>query len=75
MIQSFSEPGCPHDNAVAESFFRRFKAEEVYQQYYKTYEQMASSVKEYISFFNSNRPHQSFKYLTPDQVEENYYRR
>ena len=71
--QSFSDPGCPHDNAVAESFFRTFKVEEVYQKYYKTYEHMESSIEEYISFFNNYRPHQSFNYLTPNQIEEKYY--
>ena len=73
VVQSFSNPGCPHDNAVAESFFRSFKSEEVYQHYYKTYEQMEASIDEFIFFFNEERPHQSFNYLTPVQVEEKYY--
>ena len=73
VAQSFSNPGCPHDNAVAEAFFRTFKAEEVYQKYYKTYGHMESSIEEYINFFNEGRPHQSFNYLTPVQVEENYF--
>ena len=72
VMQSFSNPGYPHDNAVAESFFRSFKSEEVYQHYYKTYAQMKASIDEFIYFFNEERPHQSFNYLTPVQVEENY---
>ena len=73
IVQSFSNPGCPHDNAVAESFFRTLKDEEVYQNYYMRYEQLESSINEYIEFFNEKRPHQSFKYLTPNQVEEKYF--
>lgn len=71
--QSFSEPGCPHDNSVAESFFRSFKSEEVYQHYYKTYEEMEASIDEYMHFFNVERPHMSFNYLTPVRVEELYF--
>ncbi len=73
VVQSFSNPGCPHDNAVAESFFRTFKSDEVYQHYYKTYKEMEASIAEFIQFFNEVRPHQSFNYLTPVQVEENYF--
>lgn len=67
--QSFSNPGCPYDNAVAESFFKSLKAEEVYQNYYKTYEDLELSIAEYVDFFNNIRPHQRLKYLTPNQFE------
>lgn len=72
-LQSFSNPGCPYDNAVAESFFRSLKEEEVYRKYYKKYDDMAQSVAEYVDFYNNKRPHQTLKYLTPNQFEEEYY--
>lgn len=71
--QSFSNPGCPYDNAVAESFFRTLKTEEVSQTFYATLEQLKASIDEYIRFFNTKRPHQKMKYLTPNQVEEAYF--
>ena len=72
--QSFSNPGSPHDNAVAESFFRTLKAEEIYHHFYQTADELYASVAEYIEFFNNKRPHQKFKYRTPNQVEEEYFK-
>lgn len=72
-LQSFSNPGCPYDNAVAESFFRSLKEEEVYRKYYKEYNDMAQSIAEYVDFYNNKRPHQTLNYLTPNQYEEKYY--
>ena len=71
--QSFSNPGCPYDNAVVESFFRTLKAEEVSRHFYATVDQLKDSIDEYIEFFNNRRPHQKLKYLTPNQVEEAYF--
>lgn len=73
VVQSFSAPGCPYDNAVAEAFFRTIKAEEVACRQYKTEEELRESVAEYIDFFNNRRPHQKFGYRTPGQVESDYY--
>lgn len=73
VTQSFSAPGCPYDNAVAEAFFRTIKAEEVSHHQYKTEEELRESVAEYIDLFNNRRPHQKFGYRTPSQVESDYY--
>ena len=70
--QSFSAPGCPYDNAVAEAFFRTLKAEEVSRRQYRSESELRSSIDEYIDFFNNIRPHQKFQYRTPDQVESDY---
>lgn len=73
ITQSFSAPGCPYDNAVAEAFFRTIKAEEVSHHQYRTEVELRESVAEYIDFFNNRRPHQKFGYRTPSQVESDYY--
>lgn len=73
VAQSFSAPGCPYDNAVAEAFFRTIKAEEVSRYQYKTEEELRDSVAENIDFFNNRRPHQKFGYRTPSQVEADYH--
>lgn len=74
VTQSFSAPGCPYDNAVAEAFFRTIKAEEIARHQYKTEKELRDSVAEYIDFFNNRRPHQKFGYRTPNQVESDYYK-
>lgn len=74
VLQSFSLPGTPLDNAVAESFFKSLKAEETSCYYYTTERQLRRSVNDYIQFYNKIRPHESLDYDTPDEVEEKYYR-
>lgn len=44
VVQSFSAPGQPHDNAVMESFFSFMKREEIYRTQYKSEQQFAKSV-------------------------------
>lgn len=71
--QSFSAPGSPHDNAVAESFFACIKKEELHRHDYLTTEELIQPVEEYIHFFNYERPHHRLKARTPEQVEIDYY--
>jgi len=73
--QSYSNPDCPYDNAVAESFFKSLKSQEVYRHYYRTYGDMKLSIADYIDFFNNERPHQCLKYLTPYKFELEYFYR
>lgn len=71
--QSFSNTACPYDNAVAESFFSSLKKEELSRRHFETIDDLQKSVKGYVEFFNSERPHQSLGYLTPDTVEQRYW--
>ncbi len=70
--QSFSNPGSPLDNAVAESFFATMKKEELYRINYQSEAQLRQRVDAYVSFFNHTRPHMNLNYKTPDQVEANF---
>ena len=72
VVQSFSAPGQPHDNAVMESFFSFMKREEIYRTHYKYEQQFAKSVDNYIEFYNTQRPHSTLNYKTPDQFEAIY---
>lgn len=72
VVQSFSAPGQPHDNAVMESFFSFMKREEIYRTQYKSEQQFAKSVDNYIEFYNTQRPHSTLNYKTPDQFEAIY---
>ena len=69
MIQSFSNSGKPHDNAVAESFFASFKKEELYRKNYSSEKEFKQGVDSYIAFYNQQRPHRTLKNQTPEQVE------
>ena len=71
--QSFSAPGAPHDNAVAESFFASFKREDLRRNFYTTEREFCDAVHWYIDYYNDYRPHQRLGYQTPNQVEDEYY--
>ena len=71
--QSFSRPGTPLDNAVAESFFSTYKSEDLNHREYKTGEELSKAIDEYISFYNDFRPHKAIGYLSPTEFEERYY--
>ena len=68
--QSFSRPGEPYDNAVAESFFASLKKEELYRRNITSDRAFQASVASYIEFYNTKRPHRTLKNLTPCQMEE-----
>lgn len=70
IVQSFSNSGKPHDNAVAESFFATFKKEEAYRKNYTSEADFKWRVDSYIEFYNTQRPHHTLKNLTPCQVED-----
>lgn len=72
VVQSFSAPGQPHDNAVMESFFSFMKREEIYRTQYKSEQQFEKSIDNYIEFYNTQRPHSTLNYKTPDQFETIY---
>ena len=68
--QSFSNPGRPHDNAVAESFFATLKKEDFYRRDYKSEAEFKRGIASYIEFYNTQRPHRTLKNITPCQMEE-----
>ena len=70
VVQSFSNSGRPHDNAVAESFFATLKKEELYRKDYTSETDFKRCLASYIEFYNTQRPHRTLKNRTPCQVEE-----
>lgn len=73
-VQSLSAPGQPHDNAVAESFFASMKKEALYRKDCKYKTELLSTVKEYVQFYNYERPHTALGYKTPVQFEDQYFK-
>ncbi len=72
VVQSFSNPGTPYDNAVAESFFSIMKREELSHNWYNSLKELDDTVSEFIKFFNSYRPLQKLGNIPPDEYELRY---
>ncbi len=68
--QSFSRTGRPHDNAVAESFFASLKREELCRRNYRSVAEFRQAVDDYITFYNTKRPHRTLNYKCPDEAEK-----
>lgn len=73
--QSFSRAHTPYDNSVCESFFGGMKREELYRTNYKSEKELQQSIKNYIDFYNTKRPHTLLRYRTPDKTEADFLSR
>ncbi len=70
LISSMSRKGNCYDNAVAESFLKTLKVEEVYQQNYTSMEEAKRSIFYYIEgYYNRKRKHSSLNYRSPVDFE------
>ena len=68
--RSMSRKGNCWDNAVAESFFKTLKVEEVYRNAYQNQNDAEIAIFEYIEgFYNRNRRHSVLGYLTITEFE------
>lgn len=70
IIQSMSSTGNCYDNAVAESYFKTIKVEEIYTKHYRTRDEVRTSVVDYIDYYNNKRLHSSIGYNTPRECRE-----
>ena len=69
--QSMSGKGNCYDNAQAESFFSRFKAELIEGGRFESVEQAKSEIFSYIEgYYNRIRRHSSLRYLSPLEFEK-----
>ena len=70
---SMSAKGNPYDNAMAESFIKTLKHEEVYLWDYKTFDDVAKRIPFFIEqVYNTKRLHSSLGYVPPDEFESNF---
>ena len=65
---SMDGKGSYQDNIFIERLWRSLKYEEVYLKAYDTVAQAKKGIGQWLDFYNSKRPHQSFKYRTPNEV-------
>jgi putative transposase len=56
------------DNIIIERFWRNIKYESVFLNCFEDVKDAKEHIAIYINFYNSERPHQSLKYKTPDEV-------
>jgi putative transposase len=71
--QSMSRKGNCWDNAVAESFFKSFKSELIYDSKLKSKEETSLYIFEYIeSWYNKKRRHSALGNLTVEEFWEQY---
>lgn len=72
---SMSAKGNPYDNAMAESFMKTYKYEEVYLSDYETFEDVARNAARFIEdVYNARRLHSSIGYVPPNEFEETWLR-
>ena len=65
---SMDGKGCWRDNLFVERLWRSIKYEEVYLKAYDSVSAAKSGLGNYIQFYNTRRPHQSFGGKTPDMI-------
>ena len=67
---SMSRPGCPWDNAMAESFMRTLKREEVDGRAYRDIEDARTLIATFLEVvYNRQRLHSALAYLAPEAYE------
>jgi|TARA_Y100000031_G_C8184123_1_gene368035 putative transposase len=68
VLISMDGRGRCYDNIFIERLWRSVKYEEVYLKSYDSMPEAKSSLSNYLSFYNNERIHQSFNYLTPKEI-------
>jgi len=68
---SMSRAGNPYDNALAESFMRTLKCEEIYLSQYRNLEDARERIGDFLeAYYNRRRLHSSLGYRPPAAFEE-----
>lgn len=65
ILNEYSRPHVPEDQAVLERFFRTVKQGEVYHEEYENHYQARDGISGFINYYNHRRPHQGIGFITP----------
>lgn len=67
---SMAAKGNPYENALAESFFKTLKREEVYLNEYRTWEDVITGIPFFLQrVYNQKRLHSALAYCSPEEFE------
>ena len=65
--QEFITPYTPEQNGIIERFFRSLKEECVWQHRFQTFEEARRVIRDWLRWYNEERPHQALGYRSPVQ--------
>ncbi len=68
IVQEYIRPGKPYENGYAESLVGKTKKEFFRRHIFDTIEDVKRGWIEYLKFYNTERPHKSLNYKTPEEV-------
>ena len=68
IVPSMTEDGNPKDNAMAERINNTVKNELLHGKTFTSIRQVTDAVRKAVQFYNSERPHSSLDWHTPDQA-------
>jgi len=66
----YIEPGCPWQNGYVESFHARLRQECLDRELLYTLTEARVVIEDWRRYYNTERPHRSLKYLTPQRFAE-----
>ena len=73
IVPSMSRPGCPYDNAMAESFMKTLKHEEVDGTTYRDLDHVRTAVSDFLeAVYNRKRLHSALGYRPPVEFEAEF---
>ncbi|SNT19703.1 Integrase core domain-containing protein [Noviherbaspirillum humi] len=65
LMQEFITPHCPEQNGMVERVIRTLKEQCVHQHRFETLQHASRVIADWISFYDTRRPHQALKMKTP----------
>jgi len=66
--QEFITPHCPQQNGMVERLIRSLKEQCVHRQRFESLTHASRAISDWITFYNTKRPHQALKMKTPNQA-------